>query len=438
MATLTLNLAKRYEKMPKNLDFILNDKFKSALFGGFANGKTESLCWRAVLLGLKFPTALGIIGRNTYPELRDSTIRSFFDICPPELIKGYHRQENKITLINDAEILFRAFDDPRKILSMNLGWFGIDQLEEISEEMYLQLIGRLRDQTCRYAFGVGNPEPGWVKRRFKDVSGQDQDLLFIEATTMENPHLPPDYVENLLKNYPEFWVKRYVYGDWSAFEGQVFTHFKEAVHVIDPFEIPKTWKKEFVIDYGYRNPLACVKIAIDYDDNYFVVDEHYEREQVISWHAEKIKAMGYDKSFTLWIDPSCSAKNRTKNNIQVSIIDEFTDEGLFPIPANNEIAGVLRVNEWFKDGRLKIFRNCVNTVKEISEWRWKKVKPDWNKNLPEQTEDRNDHICDSLKYFANSRPMASKKPLPANQPMIDRMDRLKKTGRFKVRDWYVS
>ena len=438
MAKLDIDLKSRYKDMPKNADFIKSEKFQSYFFGGFGNGKTESLCWRALKLAFEHPGTLGLLGRHTYRELQDSTERSFFDVCPPQLISDYRKQENSVRLINGSEIIFRAFDKEHKIKSMNLAWFGIDQIEEVTEEIYLQLLGRLRNKSCRYAFGVGNPEPGWVKRRFKDVSGKDQDLLFVEATTMENPHLPPDYVENLMKNYPDFWVKRYVYGDWSAFEGQVFTHFKEALHVIDPFEVPKTWKKEFIIDYGYRNPLACIRIAIDYDDNYFVIDEHYEREQVISWHAEKIKAMGYDKTQTCWIDPSCAAKNRTKNNIQVSIIDEFTDESIFTVPANNEIAGVLRVNEWFKEGRLKIFRNCVNTVKEVSEWRWKKVKPDWGKNLPEQTEDKADHICDSLKYFANSRPMASKKPLPANQPMIDRMARLKRTGKFKVKDWYVS
>lgn len=433
-----INLAERYQGMGKNLNFILNDKFQSALFGGYGNGKSESLCWRAILLGLKFPQAIGLIGRDTYPELRDSTIKSFFDVCPPDLIKSFHKQENKVTLINGAEILFRAFDDPRKVLSMNLGWFGIDQLEEISEEMYLQLLGRLRNKSCRYAFGVGNPEPGWVKKRFKDINGQDKDLLLIEATTMENPHLPTDYVDNLIKNYPDFWVKRYVYGDWNVFEGQVFSEFIENRHVIDPFDVPAAWKREFVIDYGYRNPLACIKIAIDYDDNYYVIEEHYEREQVISWHAEKIKAMGYDKKLTCWIDPSCAAKNRTKNNIQVSVIDEFIDEGINPIPANNEIAGVMRVNQWFKEDRLKIFRNCVNTIKEVGSLRWKKVKPDWNRNLPEEIEDKDDHIVDCIKYFANSRPIASKRPLPANQPMIDRMERLTKTGKHKEKDWYLS
>lgn len=386
-------LQQRYKDMPKNLDFILNDKFRSALFGGYGNGKTESLCWRAILLALTKPNALGLIGRETYPELRDSTIRSFFDVCPPEIIADHKKQENMVILKNGAQILFRAFDDPRKILSMNLGWIGIDQLEEISEEMYLQMLGRLRDPECRYFFGVGNPEMNWVKKTFKDLAGRDKDLFFVEATTQENPHLPSDYVKNLINNFPDHWVKRFVWGSWEHFEGSVFTEFLQQTCVVDPFEIPKTWRVEYVIDYGYRNPFACIKIAIDYDGNYFVIAEHYEREKILSYHAEKIKEMGYTRDNMCWIDPSCSAKNRTKNELQVSIIDELADEGILCIPANNNIAGVLRTNQAFKSGRLKIFRNCENTIKEISGLRWKKVKPNWDKNMPEEMEDKENHIC---------------------------------------------
>ena len=126
-----INLDERYRNMPTQLDYILNNYFQSAFYGGFANGKTEALCWRAILLSLLYPGIVGIIGRHTYPELRDSTIRSFFDICPPELIKSYQKQEHKLQLINGSEILFRSFDRPEKILSMNLAFVGVDQLEEI-------------------------------------------------------------------------------------------------------------------------------------------------------------------------------------------------------------------------------------------------------------------------------------------------------------------
>jgi phage terminase large subunit len=431
----TIDLIKRYEGMPKQLEFILSNSFHSYCFGGFGNGKTDALCQRALVLAGKYPEAMGLIGRATYSELRDSTQRSFFSVCPDELIKEYRKAENTVILKNGATILFKAFDDPRKILSMNLGWFGIDQLEEVEEEIFLQLLGRLRSPECQFAFGVGNPDAGWVKKRLKDASITDKSIKFIEATSFENPHLPKDYITNTIKNYPDFWVKRYIYGDWATFEGKVFTEFVEAKNVIDPFDIPKSWKKEFIIDYGYRNPLAVLKIVIDYDDNYFVIDEHYEREKIISAHCEEIFKMGYTRQTPILIDPSCTALIREKNGVQVSIIDEFIDNGIYPITASNNNAGFMRVNQWFKEGRLKIFRNCINTIREVSGLRWKKVKPNFNKNLPEVMEDKDNHTCDCLNYFANSRPQASNAPRPENWWMKEREDQLKRIGKFKETSW---
>ena len=435
---INIDLEDRYDKMPKQLDFILDDHFQTALYGGLGNGKTDAMCYKALLLALLYPTALGLIGRKTYPELKDSTIRSFFKVCPEELIATWDRNNHTLKLKNGAEIIFRAFDDPDKVKSINLGWFAIDQLEEISEDLYLTLLGRLRHPDCRYAIGVGNPEPGWVKRRFKDNNGKDSDLVLYEATTMENPHLPKNYVENLVKNYPKFWVDRYVYGRWENFEGQVFSEFHESENVIDPFDVPKAWRTVFFIDYGNRNPTAVLKFAIDYDDNYFIIDEHYEAGKIISYHADKIRQMGYVKGESMiYIDPSCNAKNREKNARIVSIVDEYMDEGIVPLLANNEIAGLLRANQFFKDKRLKIFRSCFNTIREVSELRWKKVKANFEGNLPETDEDKDNHTTDCIKYFANSRVNAPTKPKPENYQMLERENKLKKIGRYRSNgDWY--
>jgi len=105
--------------------------------------------------------------------------------------------------------------------------------------------------------------------------------------------------------------------------------------------------------------------------------------------------------------------------------------------ANYEMAGLLRANQWFKDGRLKIFRNCFNTIKEVSELRWKKVKATWDKNLPETEEDKNNHTTDCLKYFANSRTKAAVAPKPDHYPMLQREKELQRVGGpRKQGDWY--
>lgn len=357
-------------------------------------------------------------------------------MCPPDLIVRWNQQSAVLLLQNGSEILFRAFDDPRKTLSLNLSWWGCDQIEEIEEDLYLQLLGRLRDKSCRYAFGVGNPEPTWVKSRLKDASLTDDKIDFFEAASTSNPHLPSDYITSLTRYYPDFWVKRYVHGDWTSFEGQVLSLFDLSRDVIDPFDFPVKWSQVYVIDYGYRNPLACLHFVVDYDDNYYIVNEHYKSEQVITWHAERLTAMGIKAKSYVLIDPSCSAKTRVKDNIQVSIIDEFNDCGIYPIPANNDTAGLIRANILFGAGRLKIFKNCENTIREVSGLRWKKVKPNFNKNLPEEEEDKNNHTTDCIKYFVNSRVKAVEEEKPKHWPQRERELVLMGEGKYRKSDWY--
>lgn len=425
-----------YQGMETQRRFLTNLYNQSFFFGGFGNGKSSALCRREILLAHKYPKTLGLLGRATYPELRDSTVRTFLEVCPPEIIKSYNRTEGILQYRNGSELIMRAFDDPRKVLSLNLARISIDQIEEISEELYLQLLGRLRDPVCRFFSGVGNPEPGWVKSRIKDNPTKDMKLY--EATTLENPHLPTEYVETLKINYPDHWIKRYVYGDWGFFEGQVFSKFIEAENVIDPFTIPPGWKVTRVIDYGYRNPNACLWFATNYDDVTFIYQETYDREKTVKENAEIIRDIDRGKvPIHAILDQSAFAKNRFdgKQNIQVSIADEFRENGILCTPADNDIAGFNRANEAFASKKLFVMRNCTNTIREVGNLRWKKVRPNWDKNLPEEMVDKDNHTTDCISYFMNSRISEPKKKEEANLYTM----RYKYLTRRKHKDnWYEN
>jgi hypothetical protein len=69
----------------------------------------------------------------------------------------------------------------------------------------------------RFGLLASNPDPGWVKERFIDQKLDDH--VFIPALPKDNPHLPIDYVPKLKAIFPESWLKRYLEGDWTAFEG---------------------------------------------------------------------------------------------------------------------------------------------------------------------------------------------------------------------------
>jgi hypothetical protein len=68
-----------------------------------------------------------------------------------------------------------------------------------------------------YGLLASNPDPGWLKYRFIDQKKEDH--VFVPALPKDNPHLPPDYVPRLQRVFPDEWQKRFLEGDWGAFEG---------------------------------------------------------------------------------------------------------------------------------------------------------------------------------------------------------------------------
>ena len=77
-------------------------------------------------------------------------------------------------------------------------------------------------------------------------------------------------------------------------------------------------------------------------------------------------------------------------------------------PADNSVeAGILKVWEYLSTGRLKIFSNCVNLVKELRIYR---------RDEKGRIVKANDHLCDCLRYLTLSGlTVARVKSVPKNK-----------------------
>ena len=102
-----------------------------------------------VILSYMFPRNLGIISRSTLVDLKNTTQRTFFEICEIfGLEEGVHysfdRHEQKIKFDNGSEIIFTGLDDIAKIKGMEPGWFYIDEVDEVDAEVFKVFMRRLR------------------------------------------------------------------------------------------------------------------------------------------------------------------------------------------------------------------------------------------------------------------------------------------------------
>jgi hypothetical protein len=119
-------------------------------------------------------------------------------------------------------------------------------------------------------FGIGVEEPG---KPFQVYIGKHpitkEDLYetrcFIPAKVFDNQFLMkdnPGYIKNLMQ-LPENERKALLDGSWDIFDDQAFPMFSRSVHVVDPFPIPRHWKRWRSVDNGYNDPFAWYWNAVD-------------------------------------------------------------------------------------------------------------------------------------------------------------------------------
>lgn len=414
-----------YTPLPKQREFHNSSHQFRAYVGGFGSGKTLCGSVEAILLSTADTSldlkqahrGVGVIGAQTYPQLRDTTQRTFLEICPTPLIKNFNKAENALTLINGFTILFRAFDDPGKLKSLNLNWWYIDEASEVPEDIFLALKGRLRNPSTGFhrGFITSNPEgKNWVWKWFHPNSPLQitnehvrSTHKLIHAPTTENIHLPRSYIDNLLNTYPESWVKRYVMGEFDAFEGQIYTDFNPQKHTVPETVLEEEEQFIISIDHGFTNPTAVLFATYNQALNAVTIHkEIYRSNQLIPETSEQIKAI-YQKltnkpfnplKVIALIDPSTKGQRGHSGR---SIFEDYIENGIPVIPANNKVvAGILKVMLAFRHDKILINSvGCPNLIQELETYRWKPKAPNAEANEPEEPIKKDDHAADALRYL---------------------------------------
>ena len=433
------------ELNPTQGAFIADNSPVAAFFGGLGNGKTYAGCLKAIIriLDPDQPAQLGMIARQTYPELRDSTLRTFFELLHkfnflPGVHYAYYKQENRIHFSNGQELIFRSLDDPAKLLSINLGWFYVDQAEEVTEEVYLTLLGRLRGVADPQCWITGNPlGHNWIWHRF--VHDPVKDYTLFNAVTAENKHnLPEGYIPSLKDNYNEIWINRYLYGSWDAFEGQIYPDWDEKVHVVRDQVPPKEWVRVISIDHGKTNPTAILWGALDWDDNLHIYREHYQAGMDVDHHAAIVKQhMNEGDREVYLIDPSTGAG---KKDDPETIGNRYRTLGVPVSPANNDVlGGIDKMTYFLKNNKLKVHRSCKALRREVVNYQWEQPSASrTDMNQPEKPLKKDDHAMDSARYmigyaFSPDRPARHKN---FTERVIDKItDRTQFLGESDINTW---
>lgn len=400
--------------------------------GGVGSGKTLIGCVTVLTMAV-LHSGDYLVCRLFNPELKLTTYKTFLEICPKDLI-AEHRVADQIVKIKAVDggisnVIFRGLEEPDKHRSLNLNAAYIDEASQVSEEAFTLLQSRLRGKHYRKILGTTNPNGHswlyryWIKKDFGNANAKKQ-FFSVHAPSIENVHLPEGYVQNMLDSWSEDRIKREVMGSWDAFQGQVYTEFDRAKHVIKPFVIPSAWTRFVGLDVGYRNPTCAIWCAMDYDSNIYAYREFYQSEWIIEEIVKGRKGLSpgllelsrNEKLEGVWVDPSSKA-NRGKESDFTTYLEHLPKEWSL-IPANNEVTtGIDRVKQLLKPDqrtgqpRLYIFDTCTNLVEQMAQYRYEELTPgqEMAKNVKETPVKKDDHAVDALRYAVMSRPEEPKK-----------------------------
>ena len=186
----------------------------------------------------------------------------------------------------------------------------------------------------------------------------------------------------------------------------MYPEFDENIHVIEPFSLPPEWQDTISIDPGLNNPLSAHWYAVDYDDNVYVVFEHYEAGKDVDYHAAAIKSicdrLGWKRDaqgrVRALIDSA--AKQRTLAGVK-SVVELFYERGILVNPEVEKdlFSGIAQVKSYLnqKNGlpNIYIFNTCPHLISELKGYYW------GSGDVPRKV---NDHSLDEMRYYLMTRP----------------------------------
>lgn len=250
--------------------------------GGYGSGKTFSGSLLGILLAIKFAGIRGLVGAQTYTLVRDTTLQTYFEHLENfGFVEGkdyeWSSSLQKLSFKNGSEILFRHFDEPNKLKSLNLGFVEIEEMSDIPYDTFKMLLGRMRQRTKKSwknftyrIFGHTNPEMqrGWVYKTF--VENPAVNYRLISAPTTENIYLPEGFCDELKKVYDEQYYNIFVLAQNGEYNnGLVIKDFTDE----NVKEISYQPEMDLHISCDFNVDPMCWVFAHKTDDKVFYFDE---------------------------------------------------------------------------------------------------------------------------------------------------------------------
>ena len=345
--------------------------------GGTRSGKTYSILTALIELCHKNSGLVITICRKTFPALRATAMRDFFEILNKEEIYNpdLHNKSDATYQLWGNMVEFISIDQPQKVRGRKRDVLFINEANEINLEDWRQLLLRT---TGRVLIDY-NPsdEFHWI---YEEVIPRE-DAEFFRTTYKDNPFLPESVVMEIerFKTADENFWKVYGLGERGTSTATIFTHWKEINQVPNEYKLLTTG-----VDFGYTNdPTAIVRVYTD--GHGFAVDELcYATRLTNSDIAKVLRDNEVNRSDVVICD---SAEPKS--------IDEIHAHGFNTHGARKGKDSVKNGIQFLHSRPLLVTARSVNLIRELRNYKWREDKN--GKQLNEPVDNFN-HAIDAMRY----------------------------------------
>lgn len=368
---------------------------KFALYAaGLGSGKSFSGAHWAREKIAQDSKAKGLIGANTYNQLRNATLTTFFGVLEEYNIPySYNQQRNTIDVAGRLVYAY-SMENYESIRGIEIGWFWLDEVRDTKEQAFKVVLGRLRDKNAEKLEGRLTSSPcgyNWLYDYFVGDKKTD-DFRMVQGTSFENPFLPEGYIETLKSSYDEKTFQQEVLGQFvNTGIGQVYYAFNRQRNVKPISRDPK-FQVMVGMDFNV-NPMTAV-IFQCIDNRIHVIDEIWQNGSRTETMGE-VLLKKYGPNLKI-IPDSTGLKQTTNSNKS----DHEILRGMgFDVVYNKNPARMDRynvVNNLMEKDRLIISPNCLHLIKDLEQVSFKEGSAQLDTSLDKSLT----HISDALGYGA--------------------------------------
>lgn len=283
------------EIFEKNFNALNSDKRFIINQGGSRSSKTYSLCQLIIVWCLQNPNKVVSIVRKTFPALRATVMRDFFEVLKDlELYEkaSHNMSENIYRFDNGSIVEFFSVDDEQKIRGRkrDIGW--CNEANELWFDDFQQLNMRTESKLI---FDYNPSESsGWLYEL------PEAESVLIKSTYKDNPFLPESIKRQIedLKRTDEALYQIYALGEKAVSKSNIYTNWTFVQHRPSKFT-----QYVYGLDFGFNHPTALIRVYWHEKDIY-IEPVIYESYLTTSDLIERFNNLGIDKSIDILADYS--------------------------------------------------------------------------------------------------------------------------------------